>query len=376
MKNRHRTLVYAFCFILFANGACKRKAASEAVNASPPEKKFSGLSPSEPPPPAEGPEQKPTPSPTPITGLDLAKLARDAGPAVILVSVFDATGKLMHSTTGFFVSDNGRLVTNAHLIAGAENAVAKTADGKIYNVTGILSVSSALDVAVLKADVKRVPFLSLNRITTPAPGIPVAVIASPLQKNRPPLEGKISGKSADANGDLFELTPAFGKEVFGSPVVDDRGELVGIATSADSRGETPVIVRPLNLQMPLLASIAPTNLGRWGGMTDGAGSPTPTPSPRPSPTPKPKGTPAPGDSKLVHRPAPPYPAGARLSNPPITGSGRFRVTFGADGTARRVEIVQSTGHAVLDAAATNTLRQWRAVPGQEWTTNVPVTFGR
>ena len=374
MKNRHRTLAYAFCFILLATGACKRKTASQAVNASPADKKFSLINSPDPPPPAEGPEQKPTPLPSATPALDLAKLAREVGPAVLLVSVFDASGKLMHTATGFFITDNGRFVTSAHLIAGAENAVAKVADGKIYNVTGILAVSSALDLAVMKADVKRVPFLSLNRITTPAPGIPVAVIGSPLLKTRPPLEAKISGKSADANGDLFELTPAFGREVFGSPVIDDRGEVVGIATSADSRGETPVVVRPIQAQSPLLASIAPNNIGGWAGTSGPGGSPTP--SPTSSPTPKPKPTPAPGDAKLVHRPAPPYPAGARLSNPPIKGSGRFRVTFGADGMAKRVEIVQSTGSALLDAAATNTLRQWRAAPGQEWTTNVPVQFGR
>lgn len=373
MKNRHRTLVFAFCFILFAAGACKRKTTSQSANASPPEKKFSLINPSDPPPPAEGPAQNPTPSPSATPALDLAKLAREAGPAVLLVSVFDASGKLMHTATGFFITDNGRFVTSAHLIAGAENAVAKVADGKIYNVTGILAVSSALDLAVMKADVKRVPFLSLYRITTPAPGVPVAVIGSPLQKTRPPLEAKISGKSADSSGDLCELTPSFGKEVFGSPVIDDRGEVVGVATSADSRGEGPVVVRPINAQSPLLASIAPNSIGGWAG-TGSGGSPTPTPSP--SATPKPKGTPAPGDAKLVHRPSPPYPAGARLSNPPIKGTGRFRVTFGADGAARRVEVVQSTGSALLDAAAINTLRQWRAAPGQEWTTNVPVQFGR
>src|SRR5207253_11179618 len=107
---------------------------------------------------------------TPTPHLDLAKCARETGPAVILVSVFDPAGKLIATGNGFFITETGRFITSARVIAGGENAVAKTADGKIYNVTGFLSVSSPLDLAVLQAEVKKVPFLSFNKTTTPAAG--------------------------------------------------------------------------------------------------------------------------------------------------------------------------------------------------------------
>jgi TonB family protein len=65
-----------------------------------------------------------------------------------------------------------------------------------------------------------------------------------------------------------------------------------------------------------------------------------------------------------------------MSRPPIAGSGLYRVTFSATGEAKSVQVVQSTGSGLLDAAAGKALRRWKCSPGQEWTTNVPITFGR
>ena len=77
--------------------------------------------------------------------------------------MFDSSGKVLRTETAFFISGDGRFITTAHAIDGGINAVAKMADGGIYNVSGILAASTAIDLAVLQADVKRVPFLTLNK---------------------------------------------------------------------------------------------------------------------------------------------------------------------------------------------------------------------
>src|SRR5205814_3496817 len=90
---------------------------------------------------------------------DLARLETRVRPAVIWVSVFDEKGNLLRTESGFFISPDGRLVTTAQAIEGGINAVAKTGDGRIHNVSGILAASKALDLAVLQADVKRFTFV-------------------------------------------------------------------------------------------------------------------------------------------------------------------------------------------------------------------------
>ena len=151
-----------FCLAVFAMTACKPKPRYQMVGEPSPEQ-----------PPATSsltsPAQLPTPSPLPSQPSEgqapgLATLASSVRPAIILVTVFDASGKLLRTGTGFFVADDGKFVTNWRTAESGAYAVAKMGDGAICNVTGILASSTTLDLAVLKADVKGVPFLALNKI--------------------------------------------------------------------------------------------------------------------------------------------------------------------------------------------------------------------
>src|SRR6185503_2138859 len=67
-----------------------------------------------------------TPSPS-VSSLQTPSPLASA-PAVVLVSVFDASGKLLRTGTGFFVSDDGKLVAPRALVEGGVNAIASTAD--------------------------------------------------------------------------------------------------------------------------------------------------------------------------------------------------------------------------------------------------------
>lgn len=63
----------------------------------------------------------------------------------------------------------------------------------------------------------------------------------------------------------------------------------------------------------------------------------------------------------AYTPRPDYPLAARQRH--ITGSGVFRLEVGFQtGRVSAVQVERSTGHAILDAAATDTLRRWRLKP--------------
>src|SRR5207237_9038562 len=97
---------------------------------------------------------------------ELGNLEAKVRPSVIWVSAFDSKGNLLRTETGFFISADGRFVTTAHAIEGGVNAVAKTADGGIYNVSGVLTVAKSAELAVVEADVKReklLKFVDLRR---------------------------------------------------------------------------------------------------------------------------------------------------------------------------------------------------------------------
>ena len=156
----------SLCMAIFSTAGCGRKTTDQIMGESP-----AAQSPS--PSVVSTVIQSPNPSSSPTQAaqteaghrstLDLSRLENSVRPAVFWITTFDSSGKVLRTETAFFISGDGRFITTAHAIDGGINAVAKTADGGIYNVIGILAASTAIDLAVLQADVKRVPFLTLSK---------------------------------------------------------------------------------------------------------------------------------------------------------------------------------------------------------------------
>ena len=298
--------------------------------------------------------QTPAPSPAATVAAqpgETSAVMQAAGkvrPAVVLVTVFDATGKLLRSRTGFFVSENGRVVTALHTMDGSVNAVAKTADDKIYNIAGIISSSTKMDLAVLSAEVKSVAFIGVNKEAKTQAGTTAAVVGSVLAGSEgAPVEGAIL---ANEDENRFHLSARVPPISFGAPIVDANGDLIGVVTGRGENNENTVVARPTSVISSLLGEARSTAGVRWPG--------------EPSPTPRPR---------LVHTPLPRYPLDARFRDA-IARTGRYRLNFDANGAVQSVLVIKSTGNDMLDRAAVEGLQQWRSEPGREWFTIVPLTF--
>lgn len=305
--------------------------------------------------------------------LDFAEAAKQVQPAVVIVSVFNQTGHLSANGHGFFVGNDGKFIADRSVMTGAANAVAKTADGAIYNVSGALAQNPAQNLVLLKADVRRVAFLIPSATSLPEIGGGVAVVLSPVERaKRVVIEAKISGHFSDEAGERFDVSPALPKDTLGAPVINQRGELVGIvAWRGDANGAC--VVRPAHAASNLLAQIGPNMIASWQTATTPLSSSPPFASPSAAKSPSPPKIAIRG-SRLIYAPAPHYPQELRRSHWGARGSGSFRIVFDAQGHASGVQTLRSTGNSVLDEAALTALHEWRAQPGAGWSLIVPVTF--
>ena len=367
MKNSYLALLSGLIlFALIAMSWCGRKPASELTGLSTP-------SPTATPTPSPSPvasatptatptpspanvEPSPTPAPIQTPSAELKKASAKVGPAVILVTTFDASGKLLRTGTGFFATSDGRLITTWHLVQNAAYAVAKSPDGKIRNVTGVVASSGPLDLAVLKAETKTgVPFARMTK--TAEAKSAVALLGSTLARREQPLAAlQITGRETGAGGDLLTPSVPVSADASGAPIIDENGEVAGIVALTNEPNKPPtVVLRPADALTSLLAQTRADSEGRWTG------------APNESPTPAPKG-------KVVFNPSPTYPDRGRSFNPPLAGSGRFRIVFDASGQAKEVQIVRSTGQPILDRAAVEAFGKWKSTPGHEWTLVIPITF--
>ena len=299
------------------------------------------------------------------------EVAQPVRGAVVIVSVFDETGHLSANGHGFFVSDDGKFIADRSVMTGGVNAVAKVADGAIYNVAGALTQTAPQNLVLLKADAThRLPFLVPSASALADIGNEVAIVLSPIERTNPVLlEEKISGRFTDEAGEWFDVTPALSKTIAGAPVINQRGELIGVVTFR--AGSNSCAIRPAAAAAKLLSQVSSNMTASWQNLM-AASRTTPSLSATPARTGTPSKIPLKG-SKLVYAPAPHYPSDARQ---PLGGqvSGSFRVSFDANGRAVTVQTIRSTGNSALDQAAVSALHQWRSEAGHEWSLVVPITF--
>jgi TonB family protein len=276
------------------------------------------------------------------------KVESSVRPAVILVTIFDPKGNLLRTETGFFISADGRVATTARGLEGGANAVAKTGDGGIYNVSGILTSSKELNLAVLQVDAKKIPFLEVNKNSNLARGTRVVLVGSALAGND---GGARETTIAAEHGSDLELEGTTPVSAGGSPLVNDAGELVGIVTSVGQK----TVGRSSAALESLLSHITADTRPRWAASAEASPTPHSTPKPR-----------------LLYAPAPSFPPG--FSQAGVSGTGRFRLSFDPKGNVTNVQVVKSTGNPYFDQSSMQTLRQWKSSPSQGWTVTVPVTF--
>jgi tetratricopeptide (TPR) repeat protein len=194
----------------------------------------------------------PTPSattaqqPQTASNADAARLAAATRPAVVLITVKDRTEKPAKFGTGFFVSNDGKLVTNAHVVEGAVSAEAKLETGATYNIVGVLKAAPEKDLVLLQADARSVPFLNVAQAALPEVGTSIVVVGSPFGLEGTVSNGIISAQRvAQKNDQMLQMTAPVSPGSSGSPVIDSEGKVVGVATFVLRQGQALNFARPV-----------------------------------------------------------------------------------------------------------------------------------
>ncbi len=186
--------------------------------------------------------------------IDLKALAKKARPAVMLLVVSDANGKEIATGTGFLVSSDGKLITNHHVIEGGASAIAKAENGGLFPVEGVLADDPKNDLVLLKLKGKDLPFLPLGNSDKIEVGTRIAVIGSPLGLEGTLSEGIVSAVR-ELMGDqrLLQVTAAISPGSSGSPVMNAKGDVVGVASALLRGGQSLNFAVPVSSAQSLLA---------------------------------------------------------------------------------------------------------------------------
>src|SRR5437667_3505534 len=176
----------------------------------------------------------------------LILLVKRIQPAVVTVLAYDATGQPLQQGSGFFVSTAGHLVTNRHVLQGASRAEVQPPDGRGYAVTQVVAEDKAGDLVEVVTDMPQeaVRELSISRVM-PEVGERVVVVGSPLGLDQTVSEGIVSAlRALPGFGTVVQLTAPISSGSSGGPVVNLRGEVIGVTTLQMAQGQN------LNFALP------------------------------------------------------------------------------------------------------------------------------
>ncbi|MGA2777952.1 MAG: trypsin-like peptidase domain-containing protein [Steroidobacteraceae bacterium] len=141
--------------------------------------------------------------------------------------------------SGVIVSDSGTIVTNEHVIAGADSIKVSLADGRIADAK-VVGQDPETDLAVLRLSIGKLPTMPMGRSDTLRVGDIVLAIGNPYGLGQTVTQGIVSATGRGQLGlatfeNFIQTDAAINLGNSGGALIDARGALVGINTAVLNR---------------------------------------------------------------------------------------------------------------------------------------------
>jgi serine protease Do len=163
--------------------------------------------------------------------------------------------------TGFIIDAKGLLITNNHVVKNADKIKVKTAgkNGKEYTAT-VKGRDPQTDLALLQIDSKETfPFLSLGNSDSIQVGDWVVAIGNPFGLGHTVTQGIISAKGrvigAGRYDNFLQTDAAINPGNSGGPLLNLKGEVVGINTAIVATGQGIGFAIPSNLAKDIIGQL-------------------------------------------------------------------------------------------------------------------------
>ncbi|XP_048364743.1 serine protease HTRA2, mitochondrial [Sphaerodactylus townsendi] len=209
----------------------------------------------------------------------IADVAEKTAPALVYVEIlgrhpFSGRELPISNGSGFVVSADGLIVTNAHVVANRRRVRVRLASGELYNAV-VRQVDQVADIATIKIDPKRpLPTLPLGRSSEVRQGEFVVAMGSPFALQNTVTSGIVSSVQrggrelglAASDMEYIQTDAAIDFGNSGGPLVNLDGEVIGVNTMKVTSGISFAI--PSDRLRAFLEEEG-KRTGPWFGSTEG-----------------------------------------------------------------------------------------------------------
>lgn len=192
----------------------------------------------------------------------IPKLAASIKKSLVAVHTVGRDGKDASFSTGFVISGDGLIATAFHSVAEGYGIRVESADGTELPVTHIHARLEAADLIVLKVDAKDLVALPLGDSTSVKDGQSVVAVGHPLGRKNSVASGIVSRRET-IGIELLQLAMPIERGSSGEPVVDRKGNAVGVVTLKSSQQDNVGYAVPIIHLQRMLEDASPIPLERW-----------------------------------------------------------------------------------------------------------------
>jgi len=140
--------------------------------------------------------------------------------------------------SGFIISSDGLVLTNAHVVREAKDVTVKLSDRREFTAK-VIGLDTSTDIAVLRIDAKGLPVVRLGDPKELEVGDPVLAIGAPYGLEQTATQGIVSAKGRSLPGDavvpFIQTDAAVNPGNSGGPLFNMQGEVIGINSAIYSR---------------------------------------------------------------------------------------------------------------------------------------------
>jgi TPR repeat protein len=174
------------------------------------------------------------------------EIARKSFASTVLLVMTDANGRAISQGSGFLVR-SGAVASNMHVVEGVTRGYAKLIDRETrYPIEGIIAIDSARDLVVLRVPISGVPALPLGNSNAVEVGESVYAVGNPQGLEGTFSQGIVSSIRADRSGKLIQITAPISEGSSGGPVLNAKGEVIGISFAIYKKGQNLNFAIPSN----------------------------------------------------------------------------------------------------------------------------------
>ncbi|MBG1261641.1 HhoA/HhoB/HtrA family serine endopeptidase [Nostoc commune] len=167
--------------------------------------------------------------------------------------------------SGFIISADGRILTNAHVVDGADTVTVTLKDGRTLQGK-VLGKDELTDVAVIKVQAENLPFVALGNSDQLQPGEWAIAIGNPLGLDNTVTTGIISatGRSSNQIGapdkrvEYIQTDAAINPGNSGGPLLNSRGEVIAMNTAIIQGAQGLGFAIPINTAQRISSQLIAT----------------------------------------------------------------------------------------------------------------------